>query len=116
MAAVSTNLTNGINNSTVIPDSMKSVISQNVSGQTSNVEFGSGAQVSDKVPAVISTEITNISHTAIKDANKESLAYAISFGVVALISTLWLPGGTHIDFEKNVVENKKAHAAKAKVK
>ncbi len=116
LTAVSTNLTNGINNSTVIPDSMKSVISQNVSGQTSNVEFGSGAQVSDKVPAAISTEITNISHTAIKDANKESLAYAISFGVVALISTIWLPGGTHIDFEKNVVENKKAHAAKAKVK
>jgi MFS family permease len=40
LSAISTNLTNGINNSTVIPEKAKNAINESVSSQTSNVEFG----------------------------------------------------------------------------
>ena len=104
LTAVSTNLTNGINNSTVIPDGFKQSINSVVSKQTSNVEFGGGAHVPGSVPAKIRDEITNISHSAITDANKQSLSYAIMFGLLGLVSTIWLPSGTHIDFEENLAK------------
>jgi len=106
LTAISTNLTSGINNSSVIPSGMKQTTDSLVAQQTSNVEFGGGARIPSSIPANIRNEITNISHTAITDGNKEALAYAISFGVIGLISTIWLPSGTNIEFEKSLVERK----------
>jgi hypothetical protein len=110
LTAISTNLTNGINNSTVIPDQMKQATNTAISQQTSNVEFGGGAHIPGNIPAVLKTEITDISHTAITDANKQALSYAIIFGFIGLISTIWLPGGTHIDFEENLATRKGSKA------
>lgn len=107
LTAISTNLTNGINSSTVIPANLKQNTNTVIAKQASNIEFGGGAQISNSIPKTIGNEITKISHSAITDANKESLAYAIFFGVVGLISTAWLPSGTHIDFEKSLAKNKK---------
>lgn len=112
LTAVSTNLTAGINNSAVIPSAFKSSVNSAVSQQTSNVEFGGGAHIPGAVPPKIRTEITNISHKAITDANKESLAFAIFFGVLGLVSTIWLPNGTHIEFEESLVKNENKSAAK----
>ncbi|MGE5327813.1 MAG: MFS transporter [Thiobacillus sp.] len=106
LTAISTNLTNGINNSTVIPDPFKKRISLAVSSQTSNVEFGGGAHIPGNIPTAITDEITKISHQATTDANKEALSYAILFGFIGLISTIWLPGGTNIEFEKDLSKKK----------
>lgn len=105
LTAISTNLTNGINNSSVIPDRLKAPINNVVSQQTSNVEFGGGAKTPSSVPGPIKNELTTISHTAITDANREALAYAIVFGGIALISTIWLPNGTNIDYEQNLADS-----------
>ncbi len=114
LTTVSTSLTAGINSSTVIPSGLKQTISKVASAQTSNVEFGSGVQLPTSMPAEIKTEInTKIKPVAITDGNKQSLAYAISFGIVALISTIWLPSGTHVEFEKNLAD-KKSKIIKAK--
>lgn len=107
LTAVSANLTSGINDSTIIPGNLKQVTNTLVAQQTSNVEFGGGAHIPVSLPAQIRDEITNISHTAITDGNKEALGYAILFGVGGLVSTIWLPNGTHIDFEKSLVKKKK---------
>jgi|GEM_PF-5315611 len=64
-------------------------------------------KVSGFIPKVVRDEITTISHTAITDANKEALSYAILFGTIGLFSTIWLPNGTNADFEKNLVDKKK---------
>lgn len=101
LTAISTNLVDGINNSQIIPVKMKQTVSNVISNQASNVEFGGGAQISGVVPEVIKNEITNISHTAITDANKQALSYAIFFGFAGLVSTIWLPNGTHIELEKS---------------
>jgi len=106
LTAISTNLTNGINGSSIIPNNLKQTTNIAISKQTSNIEFGGGAHISGDMPVVIHDEITNISHVAITDANKEALGYAIFFGIIGLISTIWLPKGTHIDFEKSLVERK----------
>ena len=101
LTAISTNLIDGINNSQVIPSQLKQTVSAAISQQASNVEFGGGAQMSSHIPAAIKDEITKVSHAAITDANKKSISYAIFFGTVGLISTIWLPNGTHIEIEKN---------------
>lgn len=106
LTAVSTNLTTGINNSTVIPNNLKSATNSLVAQQTSNVEFGGGAHIPSSIPTTVRDEITNISHAAITDGNKEALGYAIIFGIAGLVSTIWLPGGTHVDFEKSLAKKK----------
>lgn len=108
LTAISTNLANGVNSSNVIPSAFKQTVNQTIDQQTSNVEFGGGAHIPKTVPAVIRSEITVISHKAITDANREALSYAIWFGVVGIISTIWLPSGTNVDFEENLITNKKA--------
>lgn len=107
LTAVSTNITSGINNSTVISDNQKQATNSLVSQQTSNVEFGGGARIPSNIPVNVRDEITNISHAAITDGNKEALGYAIIFGIAGLISTIWLPSGTHVDFEKSLAKKKK---------
>jgi EmrB/QacA subfamily drug resistance transporter len=106
LTAISVNLTAGINNSTVIPSTLKQSANTTIAKQSSNIEFGGGAQISGSVPSAVRNEITSISHGAITDANKEALGYAIIFGIVGLVSTIWLPGGTHIDFEKSLLKKK----------
>ena len=107
LTAVSINLASGVNSSTVIPKVMKTSVNQMIDQQTSNVEFGGGAKVSGNLPPKIGAEIKSISKNAITDANRLALSYAIAFGLVGLISTVWLPSGTHIDFETNVAKRKK---------
>ena len=101
LTAISTNLVDGINNSQVIPAQFRQTISKAVSEQASNVEFGGGAKMASNVPKAITAEITGISHQAITDANKQALLYAIIFGIIGLISTIWLPNGTNIEIEKS---------------
>jgi EmrB/QacA subfamily drug resistance transporter len=108
LTAISTNLVSGINNSIIVPRAMKQNADNLVSNQASNIEFGGGVQVAaGALPKTLQNEITSISHKAITDANKEALAYAIAFGIVGLISTVWLPSGTHVDFEENVAKRNK---------
>lgn len=106
LTAISANLTNGINNSTVIPNRLKDKINSVVSEQSSNVEFGGGARVPGSVPPAIKNEITTISHSAITDANKEALLYAIGIGAIGLASTIFLPNGTNVNFEEDLTKSK----------
>lgn len=91
LTALTSNLSNGINKSTIIPTQAKEKISQAVSSQTTNVEFGGGAQVSANTPPVIIEEITRISHQATTDASREALLYAIGFAILGLILSVRLP-------------------------
>ncbi|NTW61287.1 MFS transporter [Candidatus Saccharibacteria bacterium] len=106
LTAVSTNLVNGISNSTVIPDKLKQTVITEISKQSSNIEFGGGAQVPATIPAAIKSEINKVGYESIADANKEALGYAIIFGIAGLISTLWLPSGTNVEFEKSLASQK----------
>lgn len=108
LTAISTNLTGGINSSKIIPEKLKTTANSMISAQSSNVEFGGGAKIPGFVPQAIRDEITNISHSAITDANKLALSYAIFFTALGLFSTIWLPKGTHIETERDLTESKTA--------
>jgi EmrB/QacA subfamily drug resistance transporter len=106
LTAISANISTGIKESKVIPEPLKVTADEMVSKQSSAVEFGGGAKLPGFIPKQITDEITVISHKAITDANKEALSYAVLFALVGLLSSFWLPKGTHIETEKSLVEAK----------
>jgi EmrB/QacA subfamily drug resistance transporter len=112
LTAITTHLVDGLNSSPIIPSFIKQNASTLVSKQESNIEFGGGVQTKVVLPKPLTNEITNISHNAITNATREALAYAIAFGLVGLVSTIWLPSGTHVDFEENVAKRNKVIKAR----
>lgn len=89
LGAITTNLASGINSSPLIPAPMKQALVTAASTQTSNVEFGGGAQLPSSVPAPIKTEIISVSHQATVDAMKKTLVYTAIFSLLGLgLSTL----------------------------
>ncbi|CAN5200057.1 MFS transporter [soil metagenome] len=91
LSALTTNITTGINGSTIIPQAVKSQLVDAVSTQTSNVEFGGGAKLNSSIPQPIVKEIETISKQATVDAAKTSLLYAAFFALLGFIAALFLP-------------------------
>lgn len=102
LTSLSTNLVSGIKSSSAIPDPIKQTITDAISKQTSNVEFGSGFQVTSQVPPAIKDEMTAISHQATVDANKTTLAYGAFFVLLGIAASFALPGGKQIEKEESV--------------
>lgn len=99
LAAISTNMTNNINDSKVIPSAAKAQITQAVSAQSFSVEFGDAAKIPGKISPAISEEITRISHQATTDSNKLSILYTLAFSIAGLFLTFFLPNKR--DLEQN---------------
>jgi len=102
ISTISTNLATGIDNSKVIPPVAKPAIASAVSNQTSNVEFNGGAQIGSNISKTIKDEIVNISHTAITDANKQSIGYTALLSALSLLVAFFIPGGKNIEIEKDI--------------
>lgn len=97
LGALSQNITQGINKSTIIPASSKPQIVQAVAAQTSNVEFGGGARLATQVPARVSQEIISISHQATVDANKVALTYGAAFALLGFLLSFALPNVKNVE-------------------
>jgi EmrB/QacA subfamily drug resistance transporter len=97
LTAISTNVISGINNSTVIPASLKPQIVSAMSSQTSNIEFGGGAQMGQKTPEYITQELATISKQATVDSNKLAALYAIIFMLIGLIASGWLTSSKNLE-------------------
>ncbi len=91
LTALATNLNSGISSSQAIPNQLKPQITSAVTSQTSNVEFGGGAQISTKLPANVANEIITVSHKATTDANRLALIYAALFTGLGFLLTFFLP-------------------------
>ncbi len=104
LGAVSTNLTDGINNSKVIPKVAKPALTEMAANQSSKIEFGGGASVPGFIAEPIRVELTKISHNAITDASRNSLLYTIAFVALGFVSAFWLPKGTQIETEKSLAK------------
>jgi EmrB/QacA subfamily drug resistance transporter len=106
ISSLSTNLMSGVQGSTVIPAAQKSVIATAVSKQSSTIEFGSGAPLSQAgVPAPITQEISRISKQATVDSTRQTLLLSVGFMLIALLISLKLPSGKNIETEKPLVSN-----------
>ncbi len=91
LTALATNLVNGVNQSQIIPQSVKPMLSEAVSTQTSNVEFEGGARVGEKLPPGVSEEIINISHQATVDADKTALMVGMLFTILGFLVSFTIP-------------------------
>ncbi len=91
LTVLSSNITTGINKSTVIPDAVKPQFVSAVSKQTSNVEFGGGAVISRSLPVPIVREIGRIGKQASVDSARTSLIVAAFFAFLGFLSALILP-------------------------
>lgn len=105
LSAISTNLISGINNSRDIPENIKPELSQALSSQSSNIEFGSGPDLSSQSeninPSTIQT-IEKIGNQATLDASRTTFTYAIFFMLLTLLVSTQLPAEKNIE-EKNEV-------------
>lgn len=100
LTSLSGNLSSGIKNSTVIPESSKQLLADAVSKQTSNVEFGGGAHVGLQLPPQIAQEIVTISHNSTADANKTILLWSMLFMLSGFVVSFLLPNVIELDKEQ----------------
>ena len=106
LAAVTTNISAGIQDSKVIPTALKTTADSMVEKNSMGSGVGGGIQIPSFIPnaAEITKEIKNISKQAITDANKEALAYAVGFALIGLLSSIWLPKGRDIEVGKSLAK------------
>jgi len=103
ISSLSLGLLNGVNSSPVIPAGLKPALSQAVSQQASNIEFGTSVSTGGtSLPAYISSEIISISHQATVDANRKTFVYSLIFVLFALVLSLWLPAAGNLETNKSL--------------
>ncbi|HVZ67661.1 MAG TPA: MFS transporter [Patescibacteria group bacterium] len=103
ISVLTSHLVSGVNTSNIIPNNAKPTLSKMISSQTSNIEFGTGANVaSNTMPVQIGQEITRISQQATVDANKATLLIGLAFVVIALLLSTKLPKSKDIETGKSV--------------
>lgn len=91
LSALAANMSTGIAESKIIPESAKATIGQQVAAQTSAVEFGGGSAVGANIPVAIKNEITDISHKALVDASKLTFVYTALFSLLGFLTAFFLP-------------------------
>jgi EmrB/QacA subfamily drug resistance transporter len=92
LSALGTNLISGINNSAIIPGEMHAALAENITKQTSNVEFGGGAKFNQNLPKNVADEIVVIGHQATVKANKTTLGYGALFALLGFLTSFLIPG------------------------
>jgi len=84
-------ISTGIANSTVIPTAAKNPITEAVSAQSSNIEFGGAVQTGGKLSPTVTKEVATISKQAIVDGNRLSLLYTALIALLGLLAALFIP-------------------------
>jgi len=91
LTTLTSSLITGVNSSVVIPSAFKDQVSKTITEQSSSIEFGGPTQFGQQIPAVITNEITTISHQASVDGNKAALGLGLLFSLVAILAAMRLP-------------------------
>jgi len=97
-------MTAGVEKSKIIPESYKPKLEQILSTQTSNIEFGGGAQVGAGLPESISIEIIDIGHQATVDSARSTFEVGGLFALLGFIASLIFLPGKKKTVEEKVVE------------
>jgi EmrB/QacA subfamily drug resistance transporter len=91
LTALTTYLTTGITNSSIIPAQFKSTITQGLTKNVSNVEFGNANAGHSQLPPQIAQEIKAVSKQATVDANKQIFLWGAGFALMAFLVSMTLP-------------------------
>ncbi len=103
LTAITTNVQSSIKTSTAIPTAAKSAITQSLSSQSTNIEFGLGASQATNSPA--GKIITGIVERSTTKANRDSLLYTSIFAILGFLVSFWLPNTTNVESEKSVAKH-----------
>lgn len=99
IAALTTNVTAGVQGSTVIPNVLKPTIEAGISTQVQSLGQNTAATQqsgSRPLPANIKAELTRVSADATARAVRHAVTYAVVILGVGVVAALWLPrGGDH---------------------
>lgn len=90
ISSLTTNISNGIQKSDIIPAPVRQTIAEKVSNQASELEFSGSAQLPAEVTPAIGIEIGKIAKQATVDANKVTLFYGALFSLLGLIIASFL--------------------------
>lgn len=90
ISSLTTNISNGIQKSDVIPVPVRQTIADKVSSQASELEFSGSAQLPAEVTPAIGVEIGKIAKQATVDANKVTLFYGALFSLLGLLIASFL--------------------------
>jgi MFS family permease len=105
LTALATNIANGINASKAIPERFKSRISDSVSANSSEIEFGAKPKLDPLLlltqPKLVS-EIKSITDSSTTDAVKTALTYSIMFGTISIMISMWLPNVKNLERDENL--------------
>jgi EmrB/QacA subfamily drug resistance transporter len=97
LSTLAANLVSGVQGSSVISDDLKPSIVEVVRTQTSNIEFGSGAQTVANTPPEVTEEIKSITAEATVDASHTTLWWGIGFIMIAFFLSFKLPNGKNVE-------------------
>lgn len=84
-------ITTRVDNSTVIPDQLKSTVSDKINEESSNIEFSGTGSVSGNLPQTVANEIQSIVFESIVDGNKVALLTMAGFSLLTLGVSFLLP-------------------------
>jgi len=97
IGALGSQMAGGVDSSVVIPNELKPILAEAMQTQSSNVEFGGGAQVNGQLSDDVKTEVLRIGHQATVDASKQTLAFGGLFAFLGFLSAcILLPGKKRI--------------------
>ncbi len=102
LTTLSSHLVSGVQASPVIPDASKAQIAAAVSTQSSNVEFGGGAQLPAGTPPAIGQELAAIGAAATVAANKQAMLYGIWFAILGFLVSFTIPNTKKIETEQSL--------------
>ena len=92
LSTLSSSLASGVSKSTVIPDSIKPVLSAKVAAQASGVELsGVNTATSGSVSPTISNELTHIAHQASADGARRAMLYTGAFVAIGFAASFAIP-------------------------
>ncbi len=93
IGSLGSQLSSGVQSSSVIPENLKPTLADAMKTQSSNVEFGGGAVVKGSIPDNVKAEIVRIGHESTVEATKQTLAFGGLFALLGFLSAaILLPG------------------------
>lgn len=103
LTSLATNMSNGIKNSTLVPEAAKPAIVQALSSQQANIEFSNGVQLGPNIPPAVTKEIEHIAAVSTTEATKQSLLYTIAFTFAGFLVAFGLPSVKNLEKEQHAV-------------
>jgi EmrB/QacA subfamily drug resistance transporter len=92
LAAIQTNMTNGIHASRVLPAQLKPVLAAGVRADIQSLGVGSSSAQAARLPASVANELVSIRNHSIADGVRKALAYGAGILGVGVLASLALPG------------------------